>query len=91
MKCNAVARRKQQEESEGLFKFFLMMCWVLNHKYGFGISRLNRLYEGLGEVNHELEKYQTTGGDNAAGFDRLTQWGLDIGIIEKDGDRVCLK
>lgn len=91
MKCNVAARRKQQEEAEGLFKFFLMMCWVLNHEYGFGINRLKRLYDGLGKVNDELENYKGSDGDNSAGFDRISQWGLDMGLLEKKGDGVCLK
>lgn len=91
MNCNARNRMKQKEEAEGLFKFFLMMCWVLNHEYGFGINRLKRLYDGLGMVNDEVEKYQGSDGDNSAGFDRITQWGLEIGLIEKKGDGVCLK
>lgn len=92
MKCNAAARKKQREESENLFKFFLMMCWVLNHEYGFGINRLKRLYDGLENVNREIEKYQSTDGDNTAGFDRISQWGLDIGLLEKGKEGgVCLK
>lgn len=92
MKCNAMARRKQKEEAESLFKFFLMMCWVLNHEYGFGINRLKRLYDGLGKVNDELENYKGSDGDNSAGFDRITQWGLEIGLLEKGTEGgVCLK
>lgn len=92
MKCRAAERLKQREEADGIFKFFLMMCWVLNHEFGFGINRIKRLYDGLGDINHELEKYRTTSGDNTAGFDRLTQWGLDIGIVEKCKDGgVCIK
>jgi hypothetical protein len=91
MKCRATERQKQQKSADELFKFFLMICWVLNHQFGFGINRFKRIYDGLGEVNKEVEKYQSKDGDNSAGFDRLTQWGLEIGLLEKKGDGVCLK
>ncbi len=91
MKCNVKKQIKQKQSTQELFRFFLMMCWVLNHDFGFGITRLKRLYDGLGKVNHEIESYQSDDGDNTAGFDRLTQWGLDIGLMEKDGDNTCLK